>query len=95
MDAPLPVAWPGGLDPNPSSGSTYPAFEAPPKLRQLAVVADELRQHFGADHSRMTTAVAAEPDVVSPHHGVAKGFRGPVAKFGRELDECDVPSWAS
>jgi hypothetical protein len=43
----------------------------------------------------MAAAVAAEPDVVSPHHSVAKGFRRPVAKVGRELDECDVSFWAS
>ena len=43
----------------------------------------------------MAVGVAAEPDVVAFDHGVAKGFRRPVAKFGRELDECDVPFWAS
>jgi hypothetical protein len=62
---PLPIAWPRGLDPDPPSGSAHPAFEPAPKLHQLAVVPDELRQHLGADHGHMAACVAAEPDEVA------------------------------
>ena len=91
----LPVARPHRLHPDPPSDPAHPAFQPAPKLHQLAIVADELRQNLRADHSHMAASVAAKPDVVPFDHGVTKGSRRPVAEFGRELSECDVPFWAS
>ena len=92
---PLPVARPHRLPPEPSSCTTHAAFEAPPKLHQLAVVPDELRQCFWADDSHVAAGVAAKPDVVAFDHGVPKGHRRPVTEFGWKLGECDAPFWAS
>ena len=51
------VAWP--------RSTARPAFEPVPKLHQLAIVPNELRQNLWADHSHMAAGVAAEPDVVA------------------------------
>ena len=67
----------------------------PCELHRLAVVPDELRQNLGADYGHMAAGVAAEPDVITPDHGIAKGLRRPVAKLRRELGEGDVPFSAS
>ena len=95
MDASLPIARPHRLYPDSPSGTAHPAFEPPPKFHELAVIADDLRQHFRADHSHMAAAMAPKPDVVAFDHGIAKGLRRPVTEFGREPGECDVPFWAS
>jgi len=91
----LPVAWPRGLDPDPPSGSTHPAFEPARKLYHLAVVPDELRQDRGADHGHMAAGMAADPDVVAFDHSVPKSLRRPVTEFRRELSERNVSFWAS
>jgi hypothetical protein len=76
---PLPVTRPHCLNPDLPPRTAHPAFEPASKLHQLAVVADELRQHFRADHGHMAAAMAPEPDVVTPYHGVPKGLRRPIA----------------
>jgi hypothetical protein len=67
------------------------AFEPAPKLHQFAVVLNERRENLWADHGHMPAGVAAEPDVITSDHGVAKGLRRPVTKFGRQPGEGDVP----
>jgi len=66
-----------------------------PKLHQLAVVPDELRQNLGADHGHMAAGVAAEPDEDAFDHSVPKGLRRPVTEFGREQGDRDASFWAS